>query len=250
MTAPVNEGRLFEANVYFARRTGGVSSPALIGRLAIKGMAITPQNEEDYWTSNEIGQGGKKQGAVSRSKPTLLKMSITGTQTAVEAVFASAATAAINETGGSVTGHTLSAGIELDTPYYVGYQNISAFAITGSVAGTDYEVVDAQMGIVVFLSGGNIAAASNPAMDITYGAITGTAIGVGAEPYIEVEIIGKLYNRSTGSYGRFRVPAVNLVPDGDIVVVDDKYVERKVKGECLLVSGETADCYIDDVVYA
>lgn len=243
------QGLIYEGNIHAQRYINGVLQTKAIGPFEVTAFTIQAANEVKERKSNLVGQSGKVRGSFARTNPTQVKISANAVNADLYALFLLATTAALNVTGGTVSGESVNA-MEHDKWYKLANANVSSVLIATKVEGTDFQV-DPELGLIRTLSTGTIADNATSSVDYSYGAISGTDIRVGTQSKVDVKLIGRLVNSETGAESILEVPKVTLSPDGEIALIGDDYQSLGLTGSCILVDGEAADLYLrDPVTYA
>ncbi|MGR8932212.1 MAG: phage tail tube protein [Gammaproteobacteria bacterium] len=238
------QGLVYEGNIHALLYVAGVLQKKAIGPIEITGFTTKAANEIKERKSLLVGQAGKTRGTMSRISPTELKIKANAANSDLYALFLLGSTAALNITGGTVTGESV-ASMEHDKWYQLDHKNVSSVTIATKTEGTDFEV-DTKLGLIRTLSTGTIADNATNSVDYTYSGITGTTIKVGTEAKVDVKLIGRLVNSETGAEAILEVPKVTLSPDTELALIGDDYSEFSLTGKCVLLDGETADFYLHD----
>lgn len=240
----VQEGFSYEGDIYAQRYVGGVLQSKAIGPFEVTIFAAKPANETKERQSNRLGQTGKTRGSVGRTLATELKIGFNAANADLYAALFLGTSGALSVTGGTATAESVTS-MEHDKPYKLAHENISALTVTGKTLGTDFEIVDAKLGLVRTLSTGTIANNATTSFNYTYTAFTGTRVNIGTESKLDVKLLGNVKNRETGVSSRMVVPQVTLSPSSDINLIDNEYATAEVTGKCVLRTGEVADFYLD-----
>jgi len=242
------QGIVYEGNIHAQRYVAGGLQDLAVGPLEITGFTIKPANEIKERRSNLVRQSGKIRGTMGRTAPTEIKITANAADADIYALFMAATTSALSVTGSTVTGESRT--MSYDKWYKLDHENVSSVAIATKTEGVDFQV-DAILGAILILSTGTIADGATSSIDYTYGSITGTTINVGKEAKVDVKIVGRLVNSETGNDAFIKIPKVTLTLSKELNLIGDDYSDFEVTGKCILLDGETADCYLSDpVTYA
>lgn len=239
------QGFSYEGDIYAMRYVNNVLQNKAIGPFEVTLFSAQPSNETIERQANRLGQTGKTRGSVGRTLATELQLNFNAANADLYALLFLGTTTALSVSGSTVASEVI-ADMEHDKPYKVAHENISALAVTGKTLGTDFEIVDAKLGLVRILSTGTIADGSDVDFAYTYAGITGTTVNVGTESKVDVKLIGNLRNRETQVYSQMIVPKVTLSPNNAIQLIADDYATAELSGKCVLVDGEAADFYLSD----
>lgn len=244
------QGFSYEGDITLQRySSAGVLATLSLGPLEILNFSAKAANEQKDRKSNRLGMTGKTRGAIGRTLATEIKFEFNAVDADIYALMFLGSTAALSVTGGTVTGESIT-GMAHNKWYKLAKEHVSALASAGKTINVDFEM-DGHTGRVRTLSTGTIADNATVAWNYTYSGITGSTVRIGTESKADVKIFGDLRNRETLTYARLRIPQVTLSPDGEVPLIADDYASAGMTGKCVLMDGETADCYLDDpAVYA
>lgn len=242
------QGIIYEADLSVRRYgVGGVLSKELIGPLEATQFSIQASNEMIARKAFRIGQAGKDRGSIGRTLATAINLAVNAVDSRTMALILLGSVAALSKAQGVVAAETFTsihdAWVKLD------HGNIAAtgVAIATKTEGTDF-VMDRVLGAIMVLSTGTIANNTETTIAYNYGATAGTTIRVGTESKADVMLEGPAKNRETGADAFIRIPKVTLSPSNELSLLNDEYVNAEMSGSCILMDGETADCYLDDPI--
>lgn len=242
------QGIIYEADLSVRRYgVGGVLSKELIGPLEATQFSIQASNETLTRQAFRIGQAGKDRGSIGRTLATAVNLSVNAVDSRTMALILLGTVAALSKAQGVVAAEEFTA--KHDIWVKLDHGNIAAagVSIDTKTEGTDY-VVDRVLGAVMVLSTGTIVDEATTTIAYNYGASAGTTIRVGTESKADVMLEGPAKNRETGADAFIRIPKVTLSPANELSLLNNEYVDAKMTGSCILLDGETADCYIDDPI--
>jgi hypothetical protein len=144
----------------------------------------------------------------------------------------------LTQTGGSITGEQLSSKALPGCVYKTANRNISTVVahtgVTALVLGTDYEVLDAVMGLIHVLPGTTALDGTKPlSVDYTAAAITtGIQVKAGTESKIEGKLV-YVGDPANGPAFDCEVWRVRFQPSGALVLITDDYASIPLKGEAM-----------------
>jgi hypothetical protein len=146
----------------------------------------------------------------------------------------------LNQTGGAVTAEPLAPVVVLGGYYQTAERGISLVSLeettgpTPLVLGTDYEIVDAEAGIIRILETAvNVAAGDEVEIDYTSAAVTAAdKVSIGTETVKEGTLLFLADNQS-GDNVEVRLPRVSFTPEGNTGFISDEVGNWTLNGEIL-----------------
>jgi len=241
----MSKGISYKGDVYIRRFDNGVLNKEIIG--AIGGTKLTIKANAEL--KERFGKGrdnhGLLAGAVALSQPSEVALGFNEVDTEMFAILFMGTSSAINDTGGTVSGESITLvqykWVKTDQ------RNISASAISALVLGTDF-IEHPRMGAIKALTPGAVGAQS---LSYTYSGITGVRISGGVASQIDVEIIFDGVNLEDDSDAYVRIPKITLTPNSDIDLLSGDYVDAEMTGKAIKLPAESGEIIFDDaVVYA
>ncbi len=233
-----------EATLYLNRKVNGVKQ----GWELVPGLAkceIAPESEVIELLSKDKGKYGQVIASVGLPSKTNLKISLSEI-TGKALGFALMGTVSdLNVGGGSVTDEDITS--KLGRFVELANKNITASSVvvtsnpagTTYVEGTDYNV-NYALGMIEFLSSGNIPDATSVLVDYSHGAITGDKIE-GSTSY-EVRGAMKLdgRNMASGKALQIEIDEALMVTDGEVDFMSDDFVTLDMTGRMITQTGKTS----------
>ncbi len=237
-----NKGISYKGDVYLRRYQNGAPSANIIGPIGGTKLTLKANSE----VKERFGKGrdnhGLLTGSVAQGKPSEIKVGFNEVDPALMAILFLGTAAALNETGGTVTGEAIT--LVENQWVKTAQRNISGSAIVGKTLGVDFEE-NPRMGAIKALNAGTAGAQT---LDYSYGGITGTRIAGGVESQIDVEIVFDGKNLEDQSEAYARIPKITLTPESDIDLLSDDYVTVEMGGKAIKLPAEAGEILFDDAV--
>jgi len=241
------QGIVYEADLVVQRYNLGVLSKEIIGPLEATTFSIQASNETITRQAFRVGQAGKDRGSLGRTLATQVNLAVNAVDAATLALILLGTTAALAKAQGVVASETFTSRHDIWVKLNHGNIAATGVAIATKTEGTDF-VMDRVLGAIMVLSTGTIANNASTTIAYNYGATAGSTVRVGTESKQDVLLQGAAKNRETGQNAFIRIPKVTLSPSNELSLLNAEYVTAEMTGSCILMDGETADCYIDDPV--
>ena len=146
---------------------------------------------------------------------------------------------ALSVTGSSVTGEVLATAAQfVEGAYYkTAFRDITSLVLTQGtttlVEGTDYNIIDAETGLIEFIEGGaNLTAATQVDADYTYASASNTTIRGGdtGDIYGSIFFVG---DPAAGPAMDVEVWNVSIEPEGGLDLIGDDFLEWTLNCEIL-----------------
>jgi hypothetical protein len=160
----------------------------------------------------------------------------------------------------TVTGSTVSDEVVTgykDRIFKTAKRKISSVVLTNSagettyVLNTDYEIVDADLGLIKVLSGGAITDGQSLKIDYTYGSMTSNKVAGGTNSNVIVKILFDGVNQADQSKAVVNVFEAVLSPTSGVDFLSDEFTSIELAGIANVPSGGTAAYEVElDVEYS
>ncbi len=101
------------------------------------------------------------------------------------------------------------------------HRDVSNVVITGSVEGTDFNV-DATLGLLTIIDGGNLSADDSLSVDYDYAAKSGYQVDIGSNAQIRVQVLAHLYSEFADKHFVMELDSVVLGTSSDINFISEE----------------------------
>ncbi len=118
-----------------------------------------------------------------------------------------------------------------------------------ALAAADYEV-NYALGLIRATASGTVKDGSAVTVTGTYNAVTGSRIEGNLKPAVDAQLLLDGTNVIDGSPVKVTVPKASLSPKNGVDFLSEKAIEITLEGELMVVTGETAPFYIDQLTTA
>lgn len=118
-----------------------------------------------------------------------------------------------------------------------------------TLAATDYEV-NYALGLIRATAGGTVKEGGAVTLSGSYNAVTGSRIEGNLKPAIDAQLLLDGKNVIDGSPVKVTVPRASLSPKNGVDFLSEKAIEITLEGELMVVTGETAPFYVDQLTTA
>ncbi len=155
------------------------------------------------------------------------------------ALVASGSVGALSQAGSTATGEVLATAAQAtgERAYQTAFRNISAITIKQGastlIAGDDYTVEDAVLGLITFhTSGGLFVAGTQIDIDYTYAADTSPTVAGGAVNTIEGSLLF-VGDPAAGGAMDIKIHRFSVEPEGGLEFIGDDFLDWTLSGEAL-----------------
>lgn len=231
----------------------GVSG-GIIGPIDVDSLEVKPDSNKVSIPSKRRKQYGQARETYFTPKPATISIKTSEIPPVLLASAFMAEVADINQGSGTLTN------LAIALPAYPKWvsltkTNIAAAALavklgaTSLVLGTDFEI-NYSLGLIRAKAGSQVAEGGAITVSATYNAVTGIRYNGNIKPETRAKLILDGESLVDGKRVILKVPMASLSPKSGVDFMSDKPMEITLEGELLIMSGETAPYYVDQLTTA
>jgi glycosyltransferase involved in cell wall biosynthesis len=247
-------GFLGSGRIYVDRKVGSTyQGLKLIGN-ATK-FEIKENSEKKERISKDRANYGSALNTVFVKKPAEVNITLDDLDRDNPALEFLGDSSAVSVTGATVTDEVVTG--YKDRIFKTAKRKISSVVLTDTagtttyVADTDYEIVDADLGLIKVLTAGAITDAQSLKIDYAYGSMTSNKVAGGTNSNVIVKILFDGVNQADQSKAVVNVFEAVLSPTSGVDFLSDEFTSIELAGIANVPSGGTAAYEVElDVVYS
>lgn len=237
-------GFLGSGDLYYNRVVGGVSQGWFRFGNATQ-FEITENAEITERISRQAATYGQVLDSVAIKRPAAISVTLDDLDHKNLALAFLGTTAPANVTGATVTDEAATAPSSGGS-FRTAFGNISAVSVSGPagtpvyVAGTDYEVLDAAMGLIRIIEGGALSGGETLEVDYTYGTSASNKVSGGTQASIKVALLMNGKNLADDSAAKVEVLEAVLTPESGVDFLSEDFATLELTGTLNTPSGQTS----------
>lgn len=247
-------GFLGSGRIYVNRKVGGVYKGFKYIGNATK-FEIKENSEKKERVSKDRANYGSALNTVYVKKPAEVNITLDDLDKDNLALVFLGDASAVSVTGSTVTDEVVTGykGMIFQTAK----RKISSVVLTDSagtttyVLNTDYEITDADLGLIKVLSGGAITDAQSLKIDYTYGSMTSNKVAGGTNSTIIMKVLFDGVNQADQAKAVVNVLEAVLSPTSGVDFLADDFTSLELAGTANVPSGGTEAYTVElDVTYS
>lgn len=242
----------FAGDLYIQPYVNGVLG-GMIGPIDAESLEIKPDAKKNTIQSKAKATAGQARITYYTPQPATLSIKTSDIPPTMLAAAFMGNEVTVNQGAGTLTDVAITLP---PSPKWVsiGKSNIAQAALVvkegaTALAATDYEV-NYALGLIRATAGGTVKEGGAVTISGTYNAITGSRIEGNLTPAIDAKLLLDGKNVIDGSPVKVSVPKASLSPKNGVDFLSEKAIEITLEGELMVVTGETAPFYVDQLATA